>query len=248
MGGFYMEYRGASAYNDNQFFENYITRRNREESPNNTIERPTILEMVGDVTGKSVLDLGCGDGMFGTDLLHNGCISYDGVEGSENMVKLATKNLKDTQGKVHLSSIESWDFSDKQYDLVVSRLALHYLADLKEVFQGVYHTLKDNGKFVFSVQHPVLLSSTQSAATTGAKTDWIVDDYFHMGERIEPWIDKKVVKYHRTVEEYFQLLKQVGFKIHDLREGAPRLEHIDSDSEYQRRMRIPLFLMFSCEK
>lgn len=73
-------------------------------------------------------------------------------------------------------------------------------------------------------------------------------DYFNGGERVEPWIDKKVVKYHRTIEEYFQLLKQAGFMIEDIREGAPRAEKFSSESEYKRRKRIPLFLMFSCRK
>ena len=36
--------------------------------------------------------------------------------------------------------------------------------------------------------------------------------------------------------------------IEDMREGTPRPEEINSESEYKRRMRIPLFLMFSCKK
>ncbi|MBT2601446.1 class I SAM-dependent methyltransferase [Bacillus sp. ISL-53] len=243
-----MEYRGASAYNDDEFFKNYITRRNREESPNNLIEKPILLELIGKVEGKMVLDLGCGDAKFGYELLQKGCISFDGIEGSENMVREATKNLNGTEGKVHLASMETWNFEADNYDLVVSRLALHYLEELNFLFKEVHKSLTDNGKFIFSVQHPVLTSSTKSAAVSSSKTNWIVDDYFNSGVRIEPWIDKKVVKYHRTIEEYYQLLKQAGFMIEDMREGTPRPEEINSESEYKRRMRIPLFLMFSCKK
>ena len=243
-----MEYRGASAYNDDQFFKNYTTRRNREDSPNNMIEKPIFLEMIGDVKGKKVLDLGCGDAKFGVELLQKGCTSYDGVEGSENMAKEATKSLTGTVGNVHLSPMETWDFQTGSYDLVVSRLALHYLADLKDIVRKAHKTLANDGRFVFSVQHPVLTSSIKSAAASSSKADWIVDDYFNIGERVEPWIDKKVVKYHRTIEEYFQLLKQAGFMIEDIREGTPRVEEFTSESEYKRRLRIPLFLMFACKK
>lgn len=243
-----MEYRGASAYNDDQFFKNYIDRRNRKESPNNIIEKPILLEMIGDVKGKKVLDLGCGDAKFGVDLLQKGCISYDGVEGSENMAKEAKKTLEGTVGIVHLSPMETWYFQSRNYDLVVSRLALHYLAELKDIFQKAHKSLSLNGRFVFSVQHPVLTSSFKSAAASSSKKDWIVDDYFNSGERVDPWIDKKVIKYHRTIEDYYQLLKQVGFIIEDIREGTPRVEEFSSESEYKRRMRIPLFLMFSCRK
>ncbi|MEH7505056.1 class I SAM-dependent methyltransferase [Neobacillus drentensis] len=243
-----MEYSGASAYDNDQFFENYITRRNREESPNNIIEKPILLELIGDIEGKRVLDLGCGEAKFGIELLQKGCFSYDGVEGSENMVKEATKNLDGTKGKVHLSSMETWNFQKENYELVVSRLALHYLAELKDIFKGVHNSLTENGRFIFSVQHPVLLSSIKSAVSSPLRTDWIVDDYFTSGKRVEPWIDKNVVKYHRTVEEYYQLLKQVGFKIDDLREGTPRPEEFRNESDYKRRRRIPLFLLFSCVK
>jgi SAM-dependent methyltransferase len=243
-----MEYRGASAYNDDQFFKNYMTRRNREESPNNLIEKPILIEMIGDVKGEKVLDLGCGDAKFGVELLQKGCTSYDGVEGSENMANEALKNLTGTVGNVHLSPMETWDFQTGSYDLVVSRLALHYLVDLKDIVRKAHKTLANNGRFVFSVQHPVLTSSIKSAAASSSKADWIVDDYFNTGERVEPWIDKKVVKYHRTVEEYFQLLKQAGFMIEDIREGTPRVEEFTNESEYKRRLRIPLFLLFSCKK
>lgn len=95
-----MEYRGASAYDDRQFFENYMARRRREESPNERIERPVLLEMIGTVKDDKILDLGCGDARFGVELLQNGCYSYDGVEGSENMAIEARKVLKGTEGKV----------------------------------------------------------------------------------------------------------------------------------------------------
>ncbi|MFS1511597.1 class I SAM-dependent DNA methyltransferase [Chengkuizengella sp. SCS-71B] len=243
-----MEYRGASAYNDEQFFKNYIKRRNRKESPNNIIEKPVLLEMIGNIEGKKVLDLGCGEAKFGLELLQRGCISYDGVEGSENMVREAIKNLNETGGKVYHSLMENWHFQADEYDLVVSGLALHYLAEIKDVFQNIYKSLLMDGRFIFSVQHPVLTSSIKSAAASSSKEDWIVDDYFHSGERVEPWIDKMVVKYHRTIEEYYQLLKQAGFSIEDIREGAPRVKEFSNESEYRRRMRIPLFLMFSCKK
>ncbi|MEH7445017.1 class I SAM-dependent methyltransferase [Bacillus sp. JJ1122] len=243
-----MEFRGSSAYDEGEFFENYMKRRTRPESPNNVIEKPVLLELIGNVEGKRVCDLGCGDAEIGLDLLQRGCLSYTGVEGSENMAQAAAKNLEGRAGKVELSPMEEWQPLTGQFDLVLSRFALHYLADLDTVFQNVHHTLVDGGKFVFSVQHPVLTSSTKSAEASGTRTDWIVDDYFNQGERAEPWIGKKVIKYHRTTEEYFRLLKQAGFKVEDLREGTPKAENFSSDNEYQRRKRIPVVLMFSCVK
>jgi trans-aconitate methyltransferase len=243
-----MEFRGASAYDEGEFFENYRKRRNRKESPNNVIEKPVLLELIGKVEGKKVLDLGCGDAEIGVELLQHGCLSYKGIEGSVNMARVAADNLAGIDGDVELTSMEEWDSPSEEYDLVLSRFALHYIADLGSVFNKVHHALAPGGKFVLSVQHPVLTSSTKSAEASGSRTDWIVDDYFYQGERAEPWIGKKVIKYHRTVEEYFQLLKQAGFQIVDLREGTPIPENFSTENEFKRRRRIPLVLMFSCMK
>jgi cyclopropane fatty-acyl-phospholipid synthase-like methyltransferase len=243
-----MEFRGASVYDQGEFFENYMRRRNRPDSPNNIIEKPILLELLGSVDGKRILDLGCGDAEIGVELLKQGGISYLGLEGSENMARVAAENLEGKAGQVQLSSMEEWRPQPKQYDLVISRFALHYIADLASVFKKVHQSLAPGGKFVFSVQHPVLTSSAKSAEGSGRRTDWIVDDYFNQGERAEPWIGKKVIKYHRTVEEYFQLLLHAGFKVGDLREGTPKAENFTSQEEYERRMRIPLVLLFACTK
>lgn len=243
-----MEYQGASVYDEEDFFRNYMSRRTRPESPNNVIEKPVLLELIGDPEGLAICDLGCGDAEIGVELLQKGCRCYTGVEGSKNMADIAAKNLQGTTGHILSSSMEDWQPEQNEYDLIISRFALHYLADLGSVLEKVYKTLVPGGRFIFSVQHPVLTASTKSAEVSGRRADWIVDDYFNLGERAEPWIGKKVIKYHRSTEEYFTLLKQSGFKVEDLREGTPRSENFKDESEYERRKRIPLVLMFSCSK
>lgn len=243
-----MEFRGAAAYDEEDFFESYMKRRSRPESPNNSIEKPVLIELIGDPQGLSVCDLGCGDAEIGVELLQKGCNSYTGVEGSKNMAGIAAKHLAGMPGLIQQSSMEEWKPDLIQYDLVLSRFALHYLPDLESVLEKVYSTLVPGGRFIFSVQHPVLTASTKSAEVSGRRTDWIVDDYFTLGERAEPWIGKKVIKYHRTTEEYFRLLIQSGFTVEDLREGTPRFENFTDETEYERRKRIPLVLIFSCSK
>ncbi|WNF24692.1 methyltransferase domain-containing protein [Mesobacillus jeotgali] len=243
-----MEFRGASVYDEGDFYENFTKRRNRPESPNNIIEKPILLELLGNVAGQRILDLGCGDAEIGVELLQRGGASYLGVEGSRKMVEAAAGNLEGTTGQILHSSIEEWQPVPGQYDFVISRFVLHYLADLSSVFTKVHDSLVPGGKLIFSVQHPVLTSSTKSAEGSGKRTDWVVDDYFNQGERVEPWIGKKVIKYHRTVEEYFKLLLAAGFMVEDLSEGTPSVHNFSSREEYERRMRIPLVLMMSCRK
>lgn len=243
-----MEYNGSAVYDKQEFFDRYMKRRHRAESPNSIIEYPSLFELIGDVKGKHILDLGCGDATLGKDLLHLQCSSYIGIDGSENMCKKAAENLGETQGKVIQLTMEDYKYHPSEFDLVVSQLAIQYIEDFGALTKNVFKTLKKGGHFVFSVQHPLLTSSFKSMAEGGKRNDWIVDDYFYSGKREESWIGENVVKYHRTIEEYFAALQNSGFKIHSLREATPQAENFENPDEFKRRMRIPLFLLFSCEK
>ncbi|MCP3028877.1 class I SAM-dependent methyltransferase [Halobacillus sp. A5] len=241
------EFEGASVYDQIEFFSSYLNKRNCNESPNQMIEEPVFVELLGNVAGKDVVDLGCGDGRFGRQLLERGCGTYLGVDNSANMLKEAEKNLENTVGKVVRSSLEEWCSQETAFDLVISRLALHYIDNLLPLLCRINKALREGGRFIFTVQHPVLTASMRSAQKEGRRTDWIVDDYFFSGKRSEPWMGQQVVKYHRTFEEYFQLLNAAGFEIKDVREGKPDPFYF-TEEEYKRRARIPLFLMISCVK
>ncbi|MED1201625.1 class I SAM-dependent methyltransferase [Heyndrickxia acidicola] len=243
-----MEFRGASAYDHEDFLTQYNERRNRKDSPNNAIENPIIDELIGDFQNKIILDLGCGDASFGKELLNRGAGFYSGIEGSKQMAAAAQHNIKSENGKISNVTIESYHYPIENFDIVTSRFAIHYVSDIQLLFKNVYNTLKEQGKFVFSVQHPLTTSSFISKKTGDKRGNWIVDDYFFEGERKEPWIEQIVVKYHRTIEHYFHALTGSGFSVTDLREGAPQREHFTSEEEFLRRQRIPLVLAFSCKK
>ena len=237
-----------SVYDQGDFLERYRKRRGRKDSPNNAIEGPILFELLGDVSQQRVLDLGCGDALFGKELLELGAASYVGVDGSRQMVDLAMENLAGVDGKVFYGNMEEFAFPACAFDVVTSRFAIHYVEDVRALFQHVHQALKDDGRFVFSVQHPLTTSSFESKQSGDQRGNWVVDDYFVEGRREEPWIEQVVVKYHRTIEEYFRLLISCGFSVVDLREGTPIREHFSSEDEYKRRLRIPVVLAFACVK
>ncbi|MGD6774683.1 class I SAM-dependent DNA methyltransferase [Sutcliffiella horikoshii] len=243
-----MEFRGSSVYDQSDFFTNYMKRRNRQDSPNNAIEGPIMSELVGNIQNRTILDLGCGDASFGKELLQLGAKHYTGVEGSEQMVEAARSNLLELDATIHTETMETFNYPSESYNLVTSRFAIHYVSDIDRLFQNIYQSLKEDGRFVFSIQHPLTTSSFASKESGDKRGNWIVDDYFLDGERKEPWINQVVVKYHRTIEQYFTALREAGFTIQDLREGTPVREHFSSEEEFVRRQRIPVVLAFTCGK
>ena len=239
-----MAHEGSAFYDDDAIFETYMARRQRADNPNDTMEKPVILELIGEFTNQRILDLGCGDATFGQEALAKGCQTYLGIEGSINMVNLAQQVLAGTNGKVVQAAIENWDYPTQAFDLVVSRLVLHYIKDIDAIFSQVYRTLTDGGRFVFSIEHPVITSCDRIWQGSGKRQEWLVDDYFETGQRITPWMGGEVIKYHRTVENYFVSLQRAGFVVENLREAEPQHAQFENDDEtYQRRKRIPLFLI-----
>ncbi|MHB1955951.1 MAG: class I SAM-dependent methyltransferase, partial [Sulfobacillus sp.] len=226
-------YRGPEFYDQPSVFNTYMQHRTWSQNPNDTIERPIFMELVGDVKDHSILDLGCGNAVFGLESSQHGCRRYVGVEGSKNMAQSGRATLEDTSGQVILSSIEDWDYPEDAFDLVVSRLALHYIEDVDECFRNVHKTLVPGGRFVFSVEHPVLTSCNRSAEGSTRRVDWIVDNYFETGERHYPWLGSTVVKYHRTVDDYFVAVQRAGLRVQSLRESRPSPSELEHD-EYLR--------------
>ena len=243
-----MAHAGPDFYDDDAVFASYQSRRQRSDSPNDTLEKPVIMQLIGTVAGKRILDLGCGDAAIGRELLQRGAASYVGVEGSQKMAALAEQTLAGTSGRAITQTIEAWTAPPAAFDLVLSRLAFHYVADLAPVFATVFDALSAGGQFVFSVEHPVITSCDHGWPAGTRRQDWVVDDYFTTGERVTSWMGGTVKKYHRTVEDYFRLLQDAGFGVEALREARPQRNHFDDLQEYERRKRIPLFLVLATRK
>jgi SAM-dependent methyltransferase len=243
-----MPEEGPKFYDNASVFKIYADKRNAASNANDTIEAPVIRALIGDVSGKSFLDMGCGDAGFGAELLQAGATSYEGVEGSRLMFEAACRRPPDPRLRITHADLRSWDYPASAFDFVVSRLALHYIEDVGAIFPKVFRSLKPSGRFVFSVEHPVITSCDKVWHGDGLRQDWIVDDYFRTGRRITSWLGSEVIKYHRTIEDYFSGLQDAGFQVQALREASPDRSQFNDDATYQRRKRIPLFLIIAAQR
>ena len=243
-----MGLEGPNFYDNEEVFQTYMAHRSRPDSPNDNLEKPVILELLGNLSGKRIVDLGCGDAAIGKEALQQGCAAYLGIEGSRNMVALAQQNLAGTQGQVIQADLETWQAPVGVFDLAVSRLVFHYLASLQPVLVKAHQMLVPGGRIVFSVEHPVITSCDRAWQGQGLRQDWVVDNYFESGKRVTHWLGSEVVKFHRTVEDYYLALQQAGFVVESLRESRPQAAHFNNDETYRRRMRIPLFLFLAGRK
>jgi len=161
------------------------------------------------------------------------------------MVESAKEKLAGTHGRVECANIETWDYPSRQFDLVTSRLAFHYLPEIEPIFAKVHRALIEGGRFIFSIEHPVITSCDRAWQSGGPRQDWIVDNYFETGPRRTHWMGGEVIKYHRTVEDYFAALRAARFTVNEVRESRPQRSRFVEKATYERRKRIPLMLFFS---
>lgn len=243
-----MAFHGSEVYDEGDFFQQYSQKRSRSNAPNEILEYPIFKELAGMIEGKDILELGCGEGAYALELLEAGAQSYHGMDGSSRMIAAAQQKLAGHTVHLEQISLENFAFSPSRYDLIVSRLVFHYLADLEAVLVGIYRALRPGGTFVLSVEHPVITSCYKAYHNNNKRGEWIVDDYFVPGARTNIWLEKEVIKYHRTISEYFSLFTAAGFQLLDLQESKPRAALFADSQELERRSRIPLFLLMKWGK
>ncbi len=134
--------------------------------------------------------------------------------------------------------------------LAYSSLALHYVADLAGLLATVHSTLVAGGRLVFSVEHPIFTAPTQpgwSVAADGRKT-WPVDAYLSEGPRRTNWLTTGVIKHHRTLASYVNLLLRVGFVLCHVDEWGPTDDQIAARPDLADERQRPPFLIIAARK
>jgi 2-polyprenyl-3-methyl-5-hydroxy-6-metoxy-1,4-benzoquinol methylase len=112
---------------------------------------PVVEDLMGDFTGKSVLDYGCGTGIFSRFLQSKGAF-VTGVDVSEKMIEVARRNSPETIDYCTLSG-RGLDFlAENKFDFVVSNFVLCTLPSLREIaiiLGQIHRVLKQGGLLVF---------------------------------------------------------------------------------------------------
>jgi SAM-dependent methyltransferase len=135
------------------------------------------------------------------------------------------------------------------FDLVYSSLALHYVDDLETLMAKVYRSLVPGGSLVVSVEHPIFTAPAQpgwSVDAAGRKT-WPVDGYLDEGPRSTDWLAKGVIKQHRTLATYVNMLLRLGFTLSHVEEWGPTADQIAARPNLADERERPPFLLVAAK-
>jgi len=99
-------------------------------------------KVLGDITGKKLLSVGCGSGLFESYIDSS---NIDGIEPSEDMGRIAEKRGINV---IKYGLIEDVDLPEETYDIIYFNGSSSYMEDLKPVYEKSLRALKKNGKLI----------------------------------------------------------------------------------------------------
>lgn len=237
-------------YDDEAFFEGYAQLNRSVKGLDGAPEWPALNAMLPDVRGANVIDLGCGYGWFCRNVREQGAAQVVGLDVSEKMLNKARSMTSDPAVEYRREDLEQLQLPSAAYSLAYSSLTLHYIQALPELFATVYQSLVPGGHFVFSAEHPIFTTPSQPGwiiGKNGEKT-WPINGYQQEGKRITHWFAEGVIKQHRKLATYINLLIGAGFVITHLDEWGPSAEQLAATPALSEETERPMMFLLSVQK
>lgn len=144
----YVEYGKENKYDDDIFFQKYSQMSRSQQGLAGAGEWETLRKLLPDFKDKRVLDLGCGYGWHCIYAMEHGASSVVGVDISHKMLEVAKEKTHFPQVEYKCCAIEDVEFPEESFDVILSSLAFHYVADYEILVKKIYRILKSGGKLV----------------------------------------------------------------------------------------------------
>lgn len=175
------------------------------------------VRLLGEITGKRVLEVGCGSASSSRWLRANGATAV-GIDLSGGMLRHAVAGNRAAPAPVPLvqASADQLPFRAASFDLACSAFgAVPFVSDVAAVFGEVARVLRAGGLWVFAVTHPMRWIFPDDPGPGGLTA---VQSYFDRTPYVEVDTDGRAtyVEHHRTVGDYVRALASAGLVLDDL--------------------------------
>ncbi len=196
----------AKVYLAEEGYDLYAGHYDRTLAHLDSFERYDLFEMLGDVKGKKVLDLGCGTGRMTMNLVKFGA-AVTGVDVSEEMLNLARKKCR--AAEFVLANSENLPFEEGSFDVVVASFLIVHLKGLEKTFDEVYRVLKPGGVFIVTN-----VNQRKAPKLSLDKGEIVIISFYHRPEDVLSAMEES---FFEVTEERF--VKEDGVWINQILKG-----------------------------
>ena len=204
-----------------------------------------LLELLSDVRGVRLLDLGCGQGRLSRELARRGA-AVTGVDISTAL--LAKARAAEEIEPLGIDYVEadatSGDtLAGERFDVVVCHFSLSDMDDLSAGIATVARVLAPGGSFAFSILHPCFPGWGDDAPSS-----WPVGrGYFTEGWWLaaNTGFRGRVGANHRLLSTYLNALVEHGLALERVAEPIPVGEWLDAKPSADL---VPVFLVVRCRR
>jgi 2-polyprenyl-3-methyl-5-hydroxy-6-metoxy-1,4-benzoquinol methylase len=120
-------------YDNPEFLAGYSQMERFGDGWSRALEQPIFLNMLPDVQGLRVLDLGCGLGQLSYHIANAGATEVVAVDISQTMLELARSERSHPRVSYQREAIEDVRLERARFGLIVSSLALHYVPNYRDL-------------------------------------------------------------------------------------------------------------------
>jgi len=210
---------------------------------------PALDSIMGDISGKKILDAGCGDGVFIRRCTEKGAKAI-GIDISSDTIKAC--KIADPSGDYRVMDIKNISIKQK-FDYVLSLFVLLSFDKKDEIIkaiEGMAQNLNKNGRLIIAVSHPAFeeVDNSETMNKTFAEEYSYSKKGFHELYTHKTKKDIYFTDFHWMIEDYMECIKKGGLVIEDIREPLPIPESKDENPKiYEARVKYPAMIIFVCK-
>jgi 2-polyprenyl-3-methyl-5-hydroxy-6-metoxy-1,4-benzoquinol methylase len=217
--------------------------------------QPRMLALAGDVSGRRVLDLGCGEGAYSRELGRRGA-RVTGIDGSSRLIDAARARTADAGLDIDYRCLNAnalAGVADGVFDLIVASMVMMNVEDYGGAIREAHRVLAPGGALCISITHPCF--SAPVSDWVGGKgrraQHFAVDRYFERivwEDRISPSFRTPTLRRHRPLEDYMKGALDAGFVLRVFQEPMATEEDLLASPRFAPMTRIPYFLFMRWQK
>ena len=205
-----------------------------------------LLESIPDIDGRSILELGAGNGYFIPLVLRK----YSGkipariviTDQSSKLIEIAQKNFSIETAEYRILNVaRKFPFADENFDMILATMIFNEVSTgvLRKALAESSRVLANGGVFLITVTHPDFINSLRKRSLLKGSGKGVLTMPGAGGLRL-PVVVRKVEVYRRVLEE-------LGFKYEE-KSIYPTQEVLNAKPGLRNAGNIPLALLFRCVK